>query len=118
MKMFVDPSAIFLHRDSVDFRKSINGLSLIVEHELGLDAMNSALYVFVNHEKTKIKILYWDITGFALWYKRLERNRFKWPSKNSTELLELSSHQLDWLLGGYDIIGHAPFTFKVAKIAK
>jgi transposase len=109
MKMFVDPPAIFLHRDGVDFRKSINGLSLIIEHELGLDAMNSALYLFVNRAKTKIKILYWDITGFALWYKRLERNRFKWPSKNSTELLELSNIQLEWLLGGYDIIGHAPF---------
>jgi transposase len=115
MKMFVDSPAIFLHRDSVDFRKSINGLSLIVEHELGLDAMNSALYLFVNRAKTKIKILYWDVTGFALWYKRLERNRFKWPSKNSSELLELSNNQLEWLLTGYDIIGHAPFILHAEK---
>ena len=45
MKMFVEPSAVFLHRDFVDFRKSINGLTAIVENELDTDAFTGALFV-------------------------------------------------------------------------
>lgn len=85
MKMFVEPSQIFLHRDFVDFRKAINGLTAIVESELGRDAYNGALFVFCNKAKNKLKILYWDKTGFALWQKRLEKQRFKWPNKIATQ---------------------------------
>ncbi|NYR11321.1 IS66 family insertion sequence element accessory protein TnpB [Pseudoalteromonas sp. MIP2626] len=83
MKMFVEPSEVFLHRDFVDFRKSINGLVSIVEDELVRDAYTGTLFVFCNKAKDKLKILYWDKTGFALWYKRLEKQKFKWPSVNS-----------------------------------
>ena len=60
MKMFVQPSAVFLHRDVVDFRKSINGLTAIVEYELNADPFTGALFVFCNKAKDKLKILYWD----------------------------------------------------------
>ncbi len=46
MKMFVDPGTIYLHREPVDFRKSINGLALIVEQEMKHSPMTSALFVF------------------------------------------------------------------------
>jgi transposase len=71
MKMFLEVPEVFLHRDVVDFRKSINGLAGIVEDELEHDAYTGALFVFCNKAKDKLKILYWDKTGFALWYKRL-----------------------------------------------
>jgi transposase len=73
MKMFVDPSAVYLHRDCVDFRNAINGLVALVEDELNSDAYTGALFVFYNKAKDKLKILYWDKTGFALWQKRLEK---------------------------------------------
>ncbi|QDP02763.1 IS66 family insertion sequence element accessory protein TnpB [Thalassotalea sp. PS06] len=67
MKMFVEPEQVFLHRDAVDFRKSIDGLVGIVEQSLGRDAYTGALFVFCNKSKNKLKLLYWDKTGFALW---------------------------------------------------
>ena len=105
MEMFVEPNCIYLHRDIVDFRKSINGLSLIVEQELAMDIYSSAFFVFCNKQRDKLKILYWDRTGFALWYKRLEKQKFKWP-KHGEQTINLSGQQLKWLLSGYDIVGH------------
>ena len=112
MKMFIEPSEVFLHRDFVDFRKSINGLAGIVEGELARDVYTGTLFVFCNKAKDKLKILYWDKTGFALWYKRLEKQRFKWPSKLSSQEFELTHQQLDWLLSGYDVLGHEPLHYK------
>ena len=101
-----DVPSVYLHRDFVDFRKSINGLASIVETELELPVMNGALFVFCNKGRDKLKILYWDKTGFALWYKRLEKDKFKWPTKLATSTMSLSEHQLNWLLSGFDIEGH------------
>ena len=106
MKMFVEPRGVFLHRDAVDFRKSIDGLVAIVEQELGRDAYTGTLFVFCNKAKNKLKLLYWDKSGFALWYKRLEKQRFKWPSKVSEREFVLTEQQLHWLLSGYDVLGH------------
>jgi len=112
MKMFVEPSDVFLHRDFVDFRKSINGLTAIVEDELNHDAFTGALFVFCNKAKDKLKILYWDKTGFALWYKRLEKQKFKWPSKVSDNEFALSPEQLNWLLAGFDVLGHQELQYQ------
>jgi transposase len=106
MMMFVERSAAFLHRDFVDFRKAINWLAALVEDELNSDAYTGALFVFCNKAKDKLKILYWDKTGFALWLKRLEKQKFKWPSKLNAHEFTLTSEQLDWLLCGYDVLGH------------
>lgn len=99
--------SIYVHRDPVDFRQSINGLSLRVSEVMELDAFSGALFVFCNRPRNKIKILYWDKTGFALWYKRLEKNRFKWPRKGDT-VLSLTDEQFDWLLRGLDIAKLTP----------
>jgi transposase len=58
MKMFVEPDDIYLHARAVDFRKSINGLSAIVESELELDAFSGALFIFCNKKQDKLKLLY------------------------------------------------------------
>lgn len=110
--MFTAPPEVFLHRDFVDFRKSINGLVGIVEDELEYDAYTGTLFVFCNKAKDKLKILYWDKTGFALWYKRLEKHKFKWPSKVSSQAFELTEQQLAWLLSGYDVVGHEPLHYE------
>lgn len=115
MRCFVDPPAIFLYKEAIDFRKSINGLVVVIEQELERSAFEPALYVFCNRARDKLKILYWDNTGFALWYKRLEKARFKWPTHIQTTALNLSEQQLQWLLGGYDVIGHQPVLFQRAS---
>jgi transposase len=63
---------IYLHRAPVDFRKAINGLSIIVDNEMGHSIFDDGLFVFCNKGRDKLKVLYWDKTGFCLWQKRLE----------------------------------------------
>lgn len=114
MKMFVDVSDIYLHRDPVDFRKAINGLVLIVEQQMQLSPFSETLFVFCNKSRDKLKVLYWDKTGFCLWYKRLEQDKFKWPRKNQADIMTLSEDQWRWLLSGYDISqlkGHQALQF-------
>lgn len=103
MRMFVDLGEVYLHRDPVDFRKSVDGLSLIVEQAMGLSVFEAAVFVFCNRRCDKLKILYWDSSGFCLWYKRLEKERFKWPRKDDRETIILTEEQFHWLLRGFDI---------------
>ena len=58
--------------------------------------------------RDKLKILYWDRSGFALWYKRLEEERFHWPRRWPEAVIALSEEQLHWLLSGYDITRMRP----------
>jgi len=111
MKMFVDVPAIYLHRDPVDFRKAVNGLALIVEQQMALSPFSEALFVFCNKAGDKVKVLYWDKTGFCLWYKRLEKDTFKWPRKYPQAVMNLSETQWQSLLSGYNILGHQPLHF-------
>ena len=112
MKMFTELPEVFLYRDFVDFRQSINGLSLIVEQQMQLSPLNGSVYVFCNKGRDKLKVLYWDKTGFALWYKRLEKDKFKWPTKLTTQSLNLSEQQLHWLFDGFDVLGHRAVIFE------
>ena len=63
MKLLADVSEVYLHREAVDFRKSINGLVLIVEQEMALSPFADALFVFCNKSRDKLKLVYWDQTG-------------------------------------------------------
>ncbi len=108
MKMFINVDTVHLHREPVDFRKSINGLSIIVESEMALSPLSGALFVFCNKKRDKLKLLYWDKTGFALWYKRLEQEKFNWPRRRREAVIELDERQLHWLLQGYDITKMQP----------
>lgn len=116
MKMFVEPSDIYLHSGFVDFRKSINGLLVIIENELTLSPFSEALFIFCNKKQDKLKIVYWDKTGFAMWYKVLQKHRFKWPKVDDFTHLQLTGKQLDWLLGGYDVIGHSQLHYRASGL--
>lgn len=96
-------ASIYLHRESVDFRKAINGLSAIVQESMQLDVFDAALYVFCNKRRTHLKVLYWDHTGFALWQKKLEKEKFQWPRKHEDKTIELSHEQWQWLLRGFNL---------------
>ena len=94
---------VYLHREPVDFRKAINGLSVIVQDEMALSPFSRALFVFCNKKRNQLKVLYWDETGFALWQKRLERDKFKWPRRWLEDPVVLDHEQWQWLLRGFDI---------------
>lgn len=115
MRMFVEPTAIYLYPATVDFRKSFNGLALIVEQQFHVPLMSGALFVFTNRTRKRLKVLYWDNTGLALWNKRLEKDIFKWPKSSQTSMT-LSEQQLHSLLGGFAIDGHQPLFFASAGL--
>ena len=103
-----DGPAVYLCVDPVDFRKSISGLSLIVEQTLELNPFEQVLYVFINRKRDKLKILYWERNGFCLWYKSLHQERFKWPASIGKSTVVLSSEELNWLIDGFDLWSNQP----------
>ena len=94
VRMFVKPGA-------TDMRKQINGLSIIVSEELHMDPFEGNLFLFCNKHRRILKIIYWDKNGFCLWLKRLEKDKFPWPT-NQAEAAEISGEQLSFLLQGID----------------
>lgn len=92
---------VFLYADYVDMRKSIDGLASLVQSETELSPFTCKLFVFCNRQRDKVKLLYWERNGFVLWYKRLEKYRFKWPGTEAPETM--NGELLNQLLDGYDI---------------
>jgi transposase len=92
---------VFLHRDAVDCRKNINGLAALVERAMQLAPLSWAVFAFSSRRRDRIKLLLWDRNCFWLLTKRLEQDRFKWPS--TAAALELSTEHLHWLLEGIDL---------------
>ena len=70
---------------------------------MNLSPFDPAVFVFCNKRRDKLKVLYWDQTGFCLWQKRLEQARFLWPKRALGDVLTLTAEQFDWLLRGLDI---------------
>jgi transposase len=99
---------VFLHKGFVDMRKAINGLGLIVTDQMKMNACDGALFVFMSKNRMLMKCLYWDRSGFAMWQKRLEKERFKWPKKLDGDTINISSEQMEWLLAGLDIVKAKP----------
>ena len=90
---------VYLALGSTDMRKSINGLSILVEDELDMNPFSGSLFVFCNRRRNMIKVLYWDRNGFCIWMKRLEKHSFQWPN-SPEEVMEIDRRQLTWLLDG------------------
>jgi transposase len=90
---------IYLVSGATDMRKSIDGLALIVTDLLEMDPLSEAWFIFCNRPRDKLKILFWDTNGFWLYYRRLERGRFRWPG-HAAPSLSITRRQLDWLLSG------------------
>ena len=104
MKSICEFTSIFIHRDYVDMRKSINGLSVIVAAEMKLDLKTNSLFIFTNKPRTHIKILYFDQSGFALWLKKLEAAKFPWPKPLDVgEVILVSASDLEFILAGVNI---------------
>ena len=99
---------VYLCRDAVDFRKAINGLSILVAEEMELDAFSAHIFAFCNRRRDQVKLLYWERNGFVLWQKRLEKDRFPWPREEQEEVLTVTGRELNWLLDGIDVFRLRP----------
>ena len=99
---------VYLCREPVDFRKAINGLSILVAEELALDPFSAQLFAFCNRRRDQVKLLAWERNGFVLWQKRLEKDRFRWPRDEGDEVVEVTGRELNWLLDGIDVFGQKP----------
>ncbi|MCY9663669.1 IS66 family insertion sequence element accessory protein TnpB [Paenibacillus alginolyticus] len=102
MLNLVAASLVYLACGTTDMRKSIDGLAAIVQEQFALDPFSSALFVFCNSRRDKLKILHWDHAGFWLYYRRLECGSFQWPTGGKAPLC-LTQRELRWLLDGLSL---------------
>jgi len=90
---------VYLCCGYTDMRKSINGLAELVKSSFDLDPFAKAVFVFCNKNRDRVKILEWDVDGFWLYFKRLEKGRFRWPQVGDEPTMVLSGEELTMLLG-------------------
>ena len=102
MEQAAADATVYLALGATDMRKSINGLSLMVEEQFELNLFTGSLFAFCNRRRDMVKILYWDTNGFCIWLKRLEQDQFRWP-QSEQEVMEISPAALNWLLHGLDL---------------
>jgi transposase len=98
------PVDIYLAVEPADMRKAFDGLfALAVEH-LGRDPLSGGLFVFVNRRRDRMKMLYWDADGLAVWAKRLEAGTFQFPKVDAeARSVTLTATELTLLLRGIDL---------------
>jgi len=103
--MIMLPSAvrIFLCTRPTDLRKSFDGLTGLVQECFGQDPLTGHLFLFLNRRRDRIKILYFDRDGLAIWYKRLEAGSYQMPQSGAQDSVELQPAQLAMLLSGIDL---------------
>jgi len=104
--MIAIPAAvsIYLYTNPTDMRKSFDGLSGLVRSEFGREPNDGSLFLFINRRRDRIKILYWEHGGFALWYKRLEAGTFEAvTSPGNQSVAAIDATELNMLLSGISL---------------
>ena len=95
---------VYLCTSTTDMRKGFDTLAVVVRESLGCDPLSGHLFLFVGRRRDRLKILYWDRDGYALWYKRLEQGTFRMPlAKPDAASIELKASELAMLLEGIDL---------------
>jgi transposase len=98
------PVRVFLHTPPTDLRKGFDALSSLMTTAFSQDPTSGHLFLFVNRRHDRLKILYWDRDGLAIWYKRLETGSFQLPliTRDATSI-EMTPTQLSLILSGIDL---------------
>jgi len=104
MLAFSSQVKIYLHTQPIDMRKSFDGLFGLIKSDLQVDAREGGLFMFLNLRRNRIKLMYWDRDGLAIWMKRLERGCFQRPlrSPNGKHVI-VDPTELQSILSGIDL---------------
>jgi len=104
------PVRILVCTKHADMRRSFDGLAALVREHFRADPLSGHLFVFRNRRGDRVKLLYWDEDGYAIWYKRLEEGVFAWPDATSRRGIAIGEHGLQMraadlamLLDGVDL---------------
>jgi transposase len=93
---------IFLAIQPADMRRGFDGLAALTRSVIGENPLSGHLFVFCNRRRDRIKILYWDRDGYALWMKRLQRGVFRFPAPVG-DRVEVTSAEMAAILEGIDL---------------
>jgi len=95
---------IFIYTQPTDMRCGFNKLSMLAETFMRQDPFSGHLFVFFNKYGDKCKILFWDRTGFCIWYKKLQEGTFeRLPNPEGRASVEVDIAKLTWILEGIDL---------------
>lgn len=103
MLSFSSKQRYFLYGPPTDMRKGFAGLSGLVRQHIKHELLSGDVFIFINRRRDRIKLLMWDVTGFALYYKQLERGTFELPQAAQGGTLELGWSDLAMLLEGIEL---------------
>ena len=100
MLTITSATRIYIATGVTDMRKSFNGLYAMVSGVLSEDPLEGHLFLFSNRRRDRLKVFFWDGTGFWVCAKRLEKGVFHWPAAAGGLSVTLTHSQLQMLLGG------------------
>jgi transposase len=100
-----DAKRYYLCRHPADMRKSFDGLSGIISSQMQAKPLSGDIFIFLNKRRNQLKLFYWNLDGYAIWYKRLERGTFELPVSTDTteESLAVQAWQLRLILEGVQL---------------
>jgi transposase len=99
---------VFVCLEPTDMRKGFDGLAAATREVIREDPLSGHLFVFFNRRRDRVKTIFWDRTGLVIWYKRLEKARFKLAmleTKRNNKRAEIESADLTLILEGIDLAG-------------
>lgn len=94
---------IYLCVGATDMRNGADGLSGLVQSFMRQDPLTGNLFVFRNRRGNKLKVLYWDRTGYAIWSKHLQQGTFRLPATGADNSVEIDAATLTMILEGIDL---------------
>lgn len=96
---------IYLYSQAADLRRGYDGLAAIVQSSMNEDPLSGSLFIFVNKRGNRIKLLYWDRDGYAIWMKRLEVGSFEIPKPDDPKStsVKMTASQLSLILDGIEL---------------
>jgi transposase len=103
---------VYVKPGITDLRKQINGLVAVVQDVMHENPLSGSLFLFCNRSRKLMKCVYWDKTGFCLWLKKLEQDRFPWPETEEA-VRQITTEELHMLLDGIDFWkAHTPVHYE------
>jgi transposase len=103
---------IYIRPGHTDLRKAVNGLTGIIQEEMGMNPLSGSVFLFCNRSRKLLKAVWWDQTGFWLSQKRLEKDTFPWP-EHEQAAEELGVEEVKMLLSGIDFWkAHKPLFYQ------